>query len=76
MVSITIPLEEDFKERLESFNWVKWSEVGREETLKREIFDSFIKTNKLSESDQEFCEFIDWHPVDKLPLKEGNCLAF
>ena len=70
MVSITIPLEENFRERLESFHWVKWSEVGREETLKRDIFDRFIKTNKLSESDQEFCDIMDWHPVDELPLRK------
>ncbi|MBL7148357.1 MAG: hypothetical protein ISS82_06025 [Nanoarchaeota archaeon] len=70
MVSITVSVEDFFKERLKIFPWVNWSEVGREETLKRDIFDRFIKTRKLSEFDQEFCDLIDWHPVDELPLKE------
>jgi len=53
------------------FLWVNWSEVGREEMLKREIFERYIKTRKLSKEDEEFCEKIDWHPVDELPLKES-----
>ena len=44
--------------------------MGREESLKKEIFDRFIKTNKLSEFDRKFCDIIDWHPVDELPLRE------
>ena len=70
MVSITVPLEKPFKERLESFPWVNWSEIGREDMLKRVIFDKYIKTGRLSDKDWEFCKKIDWHPVDWLPLKE------
>jgi len=70
MVSLTVPLDKPFKERLESFPWVNWSEVGREEALKKEIFDRYIKTGKLSDEDWKFCERIDWHPVDWLPLKK------
>lgn len=70
MVGITVPLAEPFKERLHSFPWVNWSEIGREEMLKRDIFDKFIKTRDLSKKDQEFCDKIDWYPVDELELKE------
>lgn len=45
-------------------------ESERIEVLKKRIFDEFMKTGKLSESDQEFCDSIDWYPVDELPLKE------
>jgi hypothetical protein len=38
---------------------------------KKEIFEEFIKTGKLSDEDWKFCERIDWHPVDELPLKES-----
>lgn len=69
MVSITVPLEEFFRHRIDSFPWVNWSEVGREEMLKKDIFDRYVKTHELSESDNAFCEKIDWHPVDELPLK-------
>ncbi len=70
MACITVPLKETIKERITAFPWVNWSEVGREEILKREIFENYIKTRKLSKKDEEFCEKIDWHPVDELPLKE------
>ena len=70
MVSLITPIEDKFKERLDFFPWVNWSEVGREEALKKEIFETYIKTGKLSDENMEFCDKIDWHPVDELPLKE------
>jgi len=70
MGCITVPLEESFKKRMETFPWVNWSELGREEAMKKEIFDRFIKTNKLSKEDQEFCDSNDWHPVDELEIKK------
>ncbi len=70
MVSITFALEDQLFSILEGFPWVNWSEVSREKVMKREIFDRFIKTGTLSKADQEFCDRIDWHPVDELELKE------
>jgi len=70
MVSITVTLEESFESRMKEIIWVNWSEVGREEMLKRDIFDGFVKTRKLSAEEQEFCDETDWHPVDWLPLKK------
>ena len=70
MVSMTVALEESFKAELDSFVWVSWSEVGTEAMLKRDIFERFLKTGTLSADDQEFCDEIDWYPVDELPLKE------
>lgn len=71
MACITVSMEESFKQRLLRFPWVNWSEVTLEESLKKEIFDRYVKTRKLSKEDEEFCERIDWHPVDELPLKES-----
>lgn len=70
MACITVPMEESLKQRLLKFPWVNWSEVSREEALKKEIFDRYVKTRKLTGEDEKFCEKIDWHPVDWLPLKE------
>jgi len=70
MVSITFALEDRLFSILERFPWVNWSEVSREKVMKREIFEEFIKTGTLSEENQAFCDKIDWHPVDELPLKE------
>ena len=53
-----------------SFSWINWSEVGREETIKREIFERFIRIGTLTEEDQKFCDKIDWYPVDEMELKE------
>ncbi len=70
MASLTLPVSEEFKNRLKQFSWVNWSEIAREETLKKLIFENYIKTGKISDDEWEFCERIDWHPVDELPLKE------
>lgn len=71
MPTITLSLSERFKSEIKQFSWVNWSEVAREEILKKDIFEEFIKTGTLSDDDQEFCDKIDWHPVDELPLKES-----
>ncbi len=42
-----------------------------EELKKKIIFGSYLKTGTLSDEEWKFCESIDWHPVDELPLKEG-----
>ncbi len=70
MACITISIEKSFKERLTRFPWVNWSEIGREEMLKRYIFEKYIRTGKITNEGWKFCEKIDWHPVDELPLKE------
>ena len=69
MVSLITTIENEFKGRLDLFPWVNWSEVAREESNKRRIFEEFIKNRKLSKEDEIFCEEIDWHPVDELPMK-------
>ena len=70
MACITVSIERSLKERLERFPWINWSEIGREELLKRYIFDKYMKTGELTKEEEKFCEQIDWHPVDELPLKE------
>lgn len=70
MVSVTIAVEESVKARVESFAWVNWSEIAREEALKRELFDKYVKTGKLSDEEWKFCDKLDWIPGDWLPLRE------
>ena len=70
MVSVTISLDDELKAKIERFPWVNWSEIARENVLKKEIFEKFIKTGTISDEDWEFCNMIDWHPVDELPLRE------
>jgi len=70
MVSITLSLSKKFKNQLKSFLWVNWSEIAREEILKKVIFERYPKTGEISDEDWKFCEKIKWHPVDELPLKE------
>ena len=38
--------------------------------MKQSIFERFVKTKELSEEDQEFCDKIDWYPIDELEVKE------
>ena len=70
MVSITITLDDELKAKVERLKWVNWSEISREGALKKEIFEEYIKTGKFSDEDWKFCDKIDWHPVDWLPLKK------
>ncbi len=70
MASITLSLSEELKNELKSLSWVNWSEIAREETLKKLIFEKYMKNGKISDEEWEFCDKIDWHPVDELPLKE------
>ena len=70
MASITLSVSEDFKSQLKQFLWVNWSEIAREETVRKLIFENYIKTGSLSDEEWKFCDKIDWHPVDELPLRE------
>lgn len=70
MATLTIPLDDGLHERIEQFSWVNWSEIAREALRKREISEMYRRTGKISDKDMDFCEKLDWHPVDELPLKE------
>lgn len=70
MASLTLAVSEGLKNELKALSWVNWSEIAREEALKKLIFESYMKTGKITDEEWEFCDKIDWHPVDELPLKE------
>ena len=70
MVSLTMSVSEEFKAEIKHFSWVNWSELSREEALKKEIFDNFIKTGKLSKEEEKFCEMTNWDPIDELEVRE------
>ena len=70
MASLTLSVSEEFKNQLKSFMWVNWSEIAREEIIKKLVFENYIKTGSITDEEWEFCEKIDWHPVDELPLKK------
>lgn len=70
MASITLSVSEELKKELKSLSWVNWSEIAREETMKKLIFENYMETGEISDEEWEFCEKVDWHPVDELPLKE------
>ncbi len=70
MASLTFVVDKQLKSDIEHFAWVNWSEVNREELNKKRIFEEFLKTGSFSDEDENFCEKIDWHPVDELPMKK------
>ena len=37
--------------------------------LKQDISQRYKQTREVTDEDWEFCEQIDWHPVDELPMK-------
>lgn len=70
MASLTLSVSDEFKNKLKTFMWVNWSEIAREEAMKKLIFENYIKTGSITDEEWVFCEKIDWHPVDELPLKK------
>lgn len=70
MAGVTLSMSQGLKSEIEHFNWINWSSIARAELRKKSIFEKYIKTGELSDKDWAFCEEIDWHPVDELPLKE------
>src|SRR3989338_312301 len=72
MAPLTLSVNADFKEELKYFPWINWSEIAREEAFKKLIFENYIKIGSITDEEWEFCEKIDWHPVDELPEKEEH----
>ena len=70
MTSLTLSVNDEMKDQLKSFMWVNWSEIAREEALKKLIFEKYLSKEAITAEEWEFCEKIDWHPVDDLPLKK------
>ena len=55
-VSLTVP--EELKAKMDKFQWINWSEVAREEAIKREMlhedfeeFNRIVSKSKLTEED-------------------------
>ena len=69
MASLTLSINDEFRNQLKQFSWINWSEIAREEIMKKLIFEDYIKTGNLTDEEWELCKKIDWHPVDELPLK-------
>lgn len=40
--------------------------------LKQDIFNRYKQTGEVTDEYWEFCEKIDWHPVDELPPKKEH----
>lgn len=70
MVNVVLTVSDNVKSEIGLFPLVNWSEVARDEVLRKEIFERYLKTGQLTDEDWEFCEKIDWHPVDELPLRD------
>ncbi|MBI4016381.1 MAG: hypothetical protein HY363_01675 [Candidatus Aenigmarchaeota archaeon] len=70
MASLTVSVSEELKGELKELSWINWSDIAREEALKKLISENYMKTGKITDEEWVFCDKIDWHPVDELPLKE------
>lgn len=71
MATVTLTIPNEIKAELKKFDWVNWSLTAVSAFKMKSIFEKYMNKEKLSEEDFKFCELIDWHPVDELPLKES-----
>lgn len=70
-VTIALSVSDMVKaELLDRYPWIDWSKAAVLELTKKAIFGKYVKTGKLSKADSEFCDKVDWHPVDWLPLRK------
>ena len=58
MVSVSFTIADELKAKMEKFPWINWSEVSREEAIKREMlhedfweFNKIVSKSKLTEKD-------------------------
>ena len=58
MVSVSFTIQDELKAKMEKFPWINWSEVSREEAIKREklnedfeAFNKIVSKSKLTEKD-------------------------
>ena len=58
MVSVSFTISDELKAKMEKFPWINWSEVSREEAIKREMlhedfleFNRIVSKSKLTEKD-------------------------
>ena len=56
MVSVSFTISDELRAKMEKFPWINWSEVSREETIKREMlhegfeeFNRIVSKSKLTE---------------------------
>ncbi len=59
MVSLTLSIPKEFKQKMDKFEWLNWSSIAREAFAKRikqlEILDKFDELFKNSELTDEDC---------------------
>ncbi len=70
MVNVVLTIPDDVKKEMSQFEWINWSEVAREEVIKKDILQKYLKEGIVNKEDMKFCEKKDWHPVDELNLKK------
>jgi len=58
MVSVSFTIQDELRAKMEKFPWINWSEVAREEAIKREKinedfeeFNKIVSKSKLTEED-------------------------
>lgn len=58
MANVSLTISDELKAKMEKFSWINWSEVAREEAIKREMlhegfeeFNKIVSKSKLTEED-------------------------
>lgn len=70
MATVTLTFPDKTKAELKTFNWVNWSLTAITKFKMKSLFEKYMKKIEFSAEDNKFCELLDWHPVDELPMKE------
>lgn len=68
MVSITLTIDDVIRSKMEHFPWINWSEIAREEILKKE--NILLLLEKLKSKEEQ--EFIKWSVELGRKAKKGR----
>ncbi len=76
-MNITLSIDKNLEAIIKESKYIKWTEIARDairekaiELKKEELFNRYMKKEKLSDKAHKWMEEIDWHPVDELELKD------
>lgn len=76
MANITLSIPQNVRSQMDSYAEIRWSEVARnailakmDELRKLELLRKYIDKEPFAESDLEWMDEHDWHPVDERKVK-------
>lgn len=77
IMNMTLSIPKEVEKEIKNRPYIKWTEIARDairreaiDLKKKELFEKYVKKQKINDEEYLFMENIDWHPVDELKIKK------